>query len=233
MTETPLDERPRLGVMLGARDDREAAEFEEVAAIALAGVAGTAVPSPGMRAAVMHRVDTPQPRPAATVTPLHGAIRSRRSLRPSRRRAPLWLAAAAAVMLIVGGVGASLTAHRSPTHEASRTLATVSAAHDVSRVTSTFSGGSAHVAVVSSASVGRSVAVITNAPDLAADRTYELWFYRGGRATSAGTFTPSGSGHDVVTLTGTYRSHDFVAATVERSPAPDQPTTPPVFEVAT
>ncbi len=136
-------------------------------------------------------------------------------------------------MLIVGGVGASLTAHNAPAHEASRTLATVSAAHDVSRVTSTFSGGSAHVAVVSSASIGRSVAVITNAPDLTAGRTYELWFYRGGQATSAGTFTPSGRGRDVIPLTGTYRTHDFVAATVEKTPAPDQPTTPPVFEVAT
>lgn len=232
MTETSLDERPRLGVMLGARDDSEAAVFEEVAAIALAGLAGAAVPSPGMRAAIMNRIDTPAPRLAATVTPLH-AVLSRRSLRPRRRRAPLFLAAAAAVVLIVGGVGASLTAHDAPAREASHTLATVSAAHDVSRVTSTFSGGAAHVAVVSSASIGRSVAVITNAPDLTAGRTYELWFYRGGRATSAGTFTPSGSGRDVVTLTGTYRTHDFVAATVEKTPAPDQPTTPPVFEVAT
>lgn len=232
MTETSFDERPRLGVMLGARSDSEASVFEEVAAIALAGLAGTAVPSPGMRAAIMNRIDTPAPRMAATVTPLH-AVRSRRSLRPRRRRAPLFLAAAAAVVLIVGGVGASLTAHNAPAHEASRTLATVSAAHDVSRVTSTFSGGSAHVAVVSSASIGRSVAVITNAPDLTAGRTYELWFYRGGQATSAGTFTPSGRGRDVITLTGTYRTHDFVAATVEKTPAPDQPTTPPVFEVAT
>jgi hypothetical protein len=233
MTETSLDERPRLGVMLGARDDSEAGVFEEVAAIALAGLAGTVVPSPGMRAAIMDRVDLPAPRPAASVTPLHDAVRSRRPRRPLHHRAPLFLAAAAAFVLIVGGVGASLSARTSPSHDASRTLATVSAAHDVSRVTSTFSGGAAHVDVVSSASIGRSVAVIKNAPDLTAGRTYELWFYRGGRATSAGTFRPSGSGRDVVTLRGTYRTHDFVAATIEKTPAPAQPTTPPVFEVAT
>ncbi|RKR73377.1 anti-sigma factor [Frondihabitans australicus] len=240
MIDQPTALRPRLGRALGADTEAEAAEFEATAAAVLATLATPVAPSASMKAALFARLDeVPSPGPALHLVDGQHAVPRRgrpvarvAAARPAARRRRLGLVGglAAAAMLVVAGIGAGFAVNRSQDHGASTAYAAVASAPDAQRTSAVFSGGSASVRLVSSVSLGRSVVVVSGAPAVGSGKVYELWLVRDGKATAAGSFT-SGSSRVVVPLTGRYEAHDVVAATVESTPTPSHPTTPPVFEL--
>lgn len=240
MNTDPHRDDLRVGYLLGAVSDEEARAYEETAVDALSASIRPVQPSDAFRAELMALIGGParavEPiSSASSATAARSADASRgpitRSRAGRRRSRPLVVFAslAAAAALIVGGF--TVSSLTGPGPDASSALATVTAASDAHRSSATFSAGRASVTLVSSASLGRSVAIVTDAPAVEAGHTYTLWYIRGGKAVAAGTFTPSAGSRSVVALDGTYRPHDVVAATVEPSTGSTQPTTPPVFEV--
>lgn len=138
----------------------------------------------------------------------------------------------ASIALLVGigwGVGAVTGALRTP--PAVATLAQIEAAPDAQEASSELSGGG-EATLHWSPSLGEAVIVASGLPDIASDRTFELWFLRDGTPVSAGTFDSS-DGEATALLAGQMETGDGVAVTVEQEGgAPDgAPTTDPIVAI--
>lgn len=241
----------RLGYRLGAQDETEARSFEDVAA-ELALAADRVEPRPELKAALLARLaDTPQlpaqdadeqvateeaageatsaPMPSPALTPAERTARRRWFQRPGL----ILGAAAAAVLLFVGGtfVGSTLSGSNSYQSQQASALAEINAAPDVQRATATVAGGGT-ATLVWSGKLGRSALVADQLPPLPDDKTYELWYIRDGKAIPAGTMTPSGSGSTWRVLTGDMAAGDTVGVTVEPSGGSDRPTTDPIVAIS-
>lgn len=209
--------RPRLGVLLGAVDEREADAFEELAARSLALLVEPVEPPISVRSALLARIAQPVGGEATETTETASA--------PQPVRRPGALAR-------LRGALAGTPAPRPAWVGATSALTEVRSASDAGRASTSFAEGLATVTVESSATMRTAVAVFAGAPDLPSDSEYQLWTLRNGKPRSAGTFRPSSTGRIVVRLSGAFRSGDQVAVTVEPRGGSFQPTTTPLFALA-
>lgn len=243
------DDPERLGYRLGAENEAEARSFEDVAAELALG-ADPVEPRPELKAALFARLgETPQlpaqdvddgtdaaaagvtasaPVPAPELTPAERTARRRWFQRPGL----ILGAAAAAVLIFVGGafVGSTLSGSNSYQSQQASALAEINAAPDVQRATADVAGGGT-ATLVWSGKLGRSALVADELPPLPDDKTYELWYIRDGKAIPAGTMNPSGSGSTWRVLTGDMAAGDTVGVTVEPSGGSDRPTTDPIVAI--
>ncbi|MFL0564240.1 anti-sigma factor domain-containing protein [Microbacterium sp. 179-I 1D1 NHS] len=141
------------------------------------------------------------------------------------------LVASAALLVGIGwGVGSIMEQVRTPAQV--QALEQIEASPDAQSATGQFTdGGEAEVHW--SPSLGKVVLTTNDAPKIADDRTFELWFVRGDEPIAAGTFDPS----DDVTalLDGDFTPGDIIAITVEQAGgSPDgKPTTEPIVAIPT
>ena len=253
------DRDDRLGYRLGAEDDAEARAFEDVAA-ELALAAEPVAPRPELKAALFAQLattpqlpvqdatgDATEPSPAPAVSPSAvPSVPAPSSAGPSsagpaeraaqrrwfQRPALLLGAAAAAVMLFIGGafVGSALSGNNAYTSQQASALAEINAASDVQHATAEVAGGGT-ATLVWSGELGRSALVANDLPQLPASKTYELWYLRDGQAIPAGTMQPADSGSTWRVLAGDMAAGDTVGVTVEPRGGSDKPTTAPIVAI--
>ena len=231
---SPLD----AGYRMGAETPEEAAEFAEVTT--QLGLAVDPVePSPSLKAGIMAKLaSTPQlaadapPGPTPVVASPTGPAQARARARWFTRPITIVAAAAAALVLFVGGVfvGSALSNHNSFEAQQAASLAQINAASDVQHATSPVEGGGT-ATLVWSGEEGKSALVTTGLPELPPDKTYELWYIRGDEATPAGTLVPSGAGATWRVLEGTMAAGDTVGVTVEPKGGSTKPTTQPIVAI--
>ncbi|WP_025159503.1 anti-sigma factor [Leifsonia aquatica] len=264
MTDETRPTPARLGAELGAENEQEAREFEDVAA--QLGIAAEPVqPRPELKAALFAALQTtpqlppvtepaaapagaaapgspaavsPAPESPAPASPVEAAPEA---LTPAERKAqrrwfsrPAVIAAsaAAAVVLFFGGaiVGGSLAGNDSTSQQQASALAAINAAPDAQRATSAVAGGGT-ATLVWSATLGTSAIIASDLPSLPKDKTYELWYIRGGEATPAGTMNAAETGSTWKVLAGTMKAGDTVGVTVEPSGGSPRPTTDPIVAI--
>jgi len=182
-----------------------------------------------LRASVLASISAVRPLPPESADePASDELARRRA-----RRAPRWLAAAAAVLAVLAG-GATIRAV-----QLDRQLQSVVAAgDDVTRVltapdASTVSarattGGRA--AVVTSAALGEAVLVTDGLPPAPAGSTYQVWYLNGSGAPTSAGFLPSGE-RSAVVLQGDLATATGVGVTVEPAGGSTAPTTTPILAV--
>ncbi len=237
----------RLGERLGARDEQEAREFEEVAA-QLAAAAEPVQPPAELKAALFAKLDSTPQLPADTVqeasdrprkpapAPAGHAPQTSAERRADRRwfQRPgvVLAAAAAAVIVFVAGafVGVGLAGTNTYQHEQATALAAINAAPDAQRAISPVSGGGT-ATLVWSAQLGQSAVIATDLPKLAEDKTYELWYIKDGAATPAGTMDSSGTVASWRVLNGEMTAGVTVGMTVEPDGGSPKPTTQPILAI--
>lgn len=166
-----------------------------------------------------------EPGPADEVA----AARSRRG----RMRAPWLVGAAAALALVAGGavvrsvqLGNELD---SVSAQAAEVTAVLTAPDATTTSASVTTGGRA--AVVSSASLGKSVLVTDGMAPAPAGRTYQIWYLSDSGAPTSAGFVPEGSSTAVV-LSGDLATATGVGVTVEPAGGSPAPTTTPILAVA-
>lgn len=262
MTDENRNTPARLGAELGAENEQEARDFEDVAA-QLGLAAEPVAPRPELKAALFAAIQTspqlpagpkasPAPAPvpapeavqAAPTTPAApqasapeaSAPEATRAERTAQRRwfarpAIIAASAAAAVILFFGGaiVGGTIAGNDSTQQQASA-LAQINAAPDAQRASAAVTGGGT-ATLVWSAQLGTSALIANDLPNLPNDKTYELWYIRDGKATSAGTMDAAGAGSTWKVLAGTMKAGDTVGVTVEPSGGSPQPTTNPIVAI--
>jgi anti-sigma-K factor RskA len=178
--------------------------------------------------AVPALADEPVP---AVVPPLR-ETNAKAQLRWYRRPAVAITAAAAAVLLIAGGVvGTNVAIQGANTSQQADALASITSASDVQRSVSKVATGGTVTLVYSlhlkkSALIGKGLAVLPN------DKTYELWYISSaGTPTAAGTFESDGKS-TLQVLTGDMTLGDTVGVTVEPAGGSKAPTTKPIVAIA-
>ena len=172
-------------------------------------------PPASLRDSVLAGIQTVRPLPPVLVAA------SERG-RSTRRRFPA-LVAAAAALIVVGGVGAVAIDRANddnPTQEALSPADRVLQAADAQTATKTMAGGG-KATVVRSPSLKRAVIMTEDMPDAPSLHTYELWLQRGDVMVPAGQIA---GGTNTVLLEGDASAADGVGITVEV--AGRQPTEP-------
>lgn len=159
----------------------------------------------------------------ATVTSMSDHVATGRRRAPRHRFATSLVAIAAAVALFGGGIvaGNFLLGGSQSVSQADQ-LAALVGSEDVERSTVTLPDGST-ASLFASAELEQSAVVLSDAPDLPADSTYQAWFVRGGEAISAAVMDPK-SGENFMLLDH-YQADDVVALTVEPVGGSKHPTT--------
>ncbi|MFF1878346.1 anti-sigma factor domain-containing protein [Leifsonia sp. NPDC058230] len=232
---------PRLGYELGAHDDDEARDFEATAS-ELGLRADPVTPPASLKADLFAKLaSTPQLAPidatdeatngeaAPDARPAEATARARWFTRPIA----IVAAAAAAVVIFIGGalLGSTIAGNNSFEVQQASALAAINAAPDAQRTTADVAGGGT-ATLVWSGSLGRSALIAKDLPSLPSDKTYELWYIRDGKATAAGTMTPtSGDSATWRVLDGTISDGDTVGVTVEPRGGSEQPTTQPIVAI--
>ncbi|MGH2454284.1 MAG: anti-sigma factor, partial [bacterium] len=144
-------------------------------------------------------------------------------------------AAAAAVIVVLAGIGLSLDRRlsalqeRQAAQEAAVALLTSPAAK-----TSVLAGTvPANVRLVYDPALGRGAVVVADLRDPGADLLYQIWLIGGEQPVSAGVFRPATGRPVIVPLATDFLRYRAVAISVERAPrgAP-QPTTTPILSGA-
>ncbi|WP_225310364.1 anti-sigma factor domain-containing protein [Microbacterium testaceum] len=143
------------------------------------------------------------------------------------------LAASLAAVLVLGFGAVTVSQLVSPPASVVA-LRSIEQAPDAQSASTTLPDGTVATAHWSP-STGQSVLVTDGMPELAADKTYELWFVRGETPIAAGTFEPDEAGKATAVLQGEMHAGDIIAVTVEPAGgSPDgKPSTAPVVAVAT
>jgi anti-sigma-K factor RskA len=191
----------------------EVREFQQVAA--RLGAVESATPSSALKARILAAADQQRQLPPL-VTPIEHAR--------SRRRLPRVVAAAAAVVLIALGGAVTYDALKdSPTQQAATgSVSQVFKAPDARTATVTTSNGG-RLRVATSARFGQ-MAVETQALPRLRDRSYQMWAIRNDRATSVGVINNLETGKVMPLPTpGT-----TVAITIEPRGGSKQPTRKPI-----
>jgi anti-sigma-K factor RskA len=230
-TTEPVDPSPRLKVDLMAMldatpqlpplpaptavtdDDRRPAPVTELRPAASAAEAGPVAPS---SSAPRERL---------------GSASSRASERWFRRPGALIGVAAAAVVLVVGGVVVGTNIGGPGTSQAPVAAAyeQVTTASDVVIDKRDVVGGGT-ATVYFSASEAKTAVVLNDASPLPEGRVLQLWYIGKSGPVSAGVIPATdGTGHAV--LAGSYTPGDTVAITVEPEGGSEQPTTEPIVAV--
>jgi anti-sigma-K factor RskA len=230
-TTEPVDPSPRLKVDLMAMldatpqlpplpaatavtdDDRRPAPVTQLRPAASAADAGPAAPS---SSAPRERL---------------GSASSRASERWFRRPGALIGVAAAAVVLVVGGVvvGTSIGGPGTSQAPVASAYEQVTTASDVVIDKRDVVGGGT-ATVYFSASEAKTAVVLNDASPLPEGRVLQLWYIGQSGPVSAGVIpSTDGTGHAV--LEGSYTPGDTVAITVEPEGGSEQPTTEPIVAV--
>jgi anti-sigma-K factor RskA len=207
-------------------------------------------PSPALKQNIMARLSqTPQlPREDAPVRALRavpaleeepealpgstGAAVSKARTRWYTRPAVAITAAAAAVLLIAGGiVGTNVAIQGANSSQQADALAAITTASDVQRAQASVStGGTA--TLVWSLHLKKSVLIGKGLKTLPAGKTYELWYINSaGTPTPAGLFESKGAS-TLQVLSGTMTKGDTVGVTVEPAGGSKAPTTKPIVAIA-
>ncbi len=203
--------------------------------IPAASAASRAVASPTVLSSTADERPGPQPTttfPSARAPARARArARARAEVRWFRRPAAVAAAAAAAVVLFGGGtlLGVNIGNSATVTAQQASVVAQISAAADNRRSTASIAGGGT-ATLVWSLALGKSVIVVDGLPAAPSGKAYQLWYIRGGQATSAGLIAPHANGAWQI-LEGTMRSGDTVGMTVEPNGGSKQPTTKPVVAI--
>jgi anti-sigma-K factor RskA len=238
--------------VLDTMDEREREQFErqlagsqelrnEVTELAdTAALLGLAVepvaPSLALKQNIMARLNQlPQLEPEATpVRTLHAVPMpvGAPSTRWYRRPMVALTAAAAAILLIVGGaLGTNFAIQGAATSQQTAAIAAITTASDSQRAEVPASTGGT-VTLVWSLDLRKSAVIGKGLKTLPAGKTYQLWYIStAGKATSAGLFEPSDRSV-VQVLSGQLRSGDTVGVTVEPSGGSKAPTTKPIAAIA-
>ena len=148
---------------------------------------------------------------------------------PLFRRTSTWFAAAAAAVLIaVGGAAWSPWASDQPTLTA---LQQVEQASDSASVTS--QKGQVTATLAYSRDLDRSAITVTGMPPAPDGKTYQLWYVGSDEvARPAGFITPAGDGHAEAVLDGHLTGAAAVGVTVEPAGGSSTPTTDPIMVMA-
>ncbi|WP_349897776.1 anti-sigma factor [Parafrigoribacterium soli] len=174
--------------------------------------------------------------PLTDAAPLEARAEQKARARWFTRPVTILTAAAAAVLLFVGGTFVGQLTERpagNPALQAqAASLVELSAANDVQRAQGTVAGGG-QATLIWSLQLRRSAVVLDELPALPADKTYQLWYIDTAGAKPAGTFEPSASGTTWHVLDGTMSGGDTVGVTVEPAGGSAQPTTKPIVAIPT
>lgn len=244
MTDETRRTPERLGAELGAENEQEARDFEDVAA--QLGLAAEPVePRPELKAALFAAIQNTPQLPAeveveveaTTPSAAPASVPATPAERKAQRRwfsRPVAIAAsaAAAVVLFFGGavLGSSLAGNDSTQQQQASALAAINAAPDAQRATAAVSGGGT-ATLVWSPTLGSSALIASELPTLPKDKTYELWYIRDGKALPAGTMDAAGTGSTWKVLAGTMQAGDTVGVTVEPAGGSRRPTTDPIVAI--
>ncbi|GAA1966123.1 anti-sigma factor domain-containing protein [Microbacterium deminutum] len=140
--------------------------------------------------------------------------------------------AASLILLVALGFGAVALGQIINRPAAVTALEQIEAAPDAQSATAQVSDGGTATAHWSE-SVGKVVLVSHGLPSIDRNQSFEMWFVRGGKPVSAGTFDDSTKA--TVLLDGSVQPGDVIAVTVEQqggSPS-GQPTTDPIVTIPT
>lgn len=202
--------------LAGCAACQEEVDSLRAAAAELSALVETA-PPPALRDAVLRQVSTVRPLPPLPTdrAPVAPPI-------PLRRR-PWLLAAVAAALVAVGALGIWRAVDTTPPPTVAQQVLD---APDASRVAHQLPGG-ATATVVRSKDVGKAVLVASRMPAPPAGKVYQLWLQD-----DAGTMRPAGlmtgSGDQIVVLTGDARDAAGAGITIEPTGGSPQPTSQPV-----
>lgn len=196
------------------------------------------VPAPQVDEIATPRVDeapvvVPDIAPAAVepaaATPTMGAAERKATARWRRSAIGMVVGAAAAVGLILGGVGLANTFGGGSITQ-TVALAEINAASDVQRAKVSMDDATA--TLVWSGELGKSALLVDGLGSLPADKVYELWYIGEGGPVSAGTFSAA-NGTTWRVLDGAMSAGDKVGVTVEPQGGSKQPTTDPIMVIET
>jgi len=159
----------------------------------------------------------PQERPVVT------ALAQRRGLRRALPR----MAAAAALVVGIVGVGGYVVERGEANDERQQNVAITSvlAAPDASTTSQSFEGGG-NLRLISSATQDAAIVVANDLPALKDDKVYQVWMIKGSAPSSQGTFETSGT-----MVMKDMADADQLAITVEPAGGSKQPTTTPIVTV--
>ncbi|MEZ5178219.1 MAG: anti-sigma factor [Acidimicrobiales bacterium] len=229
------DERARYEEHLaGCPDCRaEVAGFHDTAALLAAAVA--TAPSSEVRARVLAEVATtrqdPPPAPdheAGDADDLHHEPTVVPLARPGRRRVARWLVAAAAAVLLLGGLGVLLSGRGSSDPTEAELVAGVLARADA-RVITLKGEDRAPLKLVWSPSAGEGAVLGDDLAAVDEDETYELWAIADGEPAQVALFRPDERGVVRSHFATDLRRADAVGVTVEPAGGSEAPTTPIVL----
>lgn len=172
-----------------------------------------------LRASVLDGIDEVRPLPPLVAS----------TPQPSPRRRVVALVAAAAALVAIGGVGATVWHPWSDDSSESPSMTAVErvlTAPDAESLPSDRLADGATVTVVRSNSLNRAVVRVRDLAPAGADRVYQLWLMQDGTFVSAGLM-PSGADNTVL-LEGDPASAEAFGITREPAGGSDKPTKPPV-----
>jgi anti-sigma-K factor RskA len=166
------------------------------------------------------------------------ATRARRFPQLDQRTTLFALAAAAVLVLALGVWNVALQTGgggSTPTADYRPVLAALTSGASVSPVAPTSAGFRAHAALIQPRHARTAYFVVTDLPKAPTDEVYQLWLMRGpptpqAKPVSAGVFSSSGTGTQVVKLPISSRGYTLTAVTVEHGPNGSRgPTTKPIL----
>lgn len=238
------EERAAVEAELGESESlrHEVTELADTAVL-LGRAVAPVTPPPALKASIMDMISTmpqlpPAPEPVAvpveTVAeaPLSAATRKAQSRWFTKPVVVFASVAAAAGLIVGGGVLVNSLGESQSTNQAADQLAAIKAAADAQQAVSDIAGGGTATLVWSN-EMQRSAMIVDGLAALPSDKVYELWYIDAESvARSAGTFTVGSNGSTQRVLDGEMQAGDTVGVTVEPSGGSDVPSTPPIVTLA-
>lgn len=220
--------------LAGCADCRaEVAGFLDTTALLSGAVAAS--PPPAVRSKVLAQVattrqDPPTPTGSLDVdaAPAADAGTVVAFARPERRRVARWLVAAAAVVVVLGGLAIALSGRGTSSPTEAEQVAAVLARADA-RVITLKGEDRAPLKVVWSPSRGEGAVLADDLAAIDEAKTYELWAIADGKPAQVTLFRPDERGVVRTHFTTDLRGADAVGVTVEPAGGSEAPTTPIVL----
>lgn len=212
----PADERELFARHLADCSGCQAETAEFAATAARLGAALEQGAPPRLRTTVLERVSVTRQSP-----PLTGAAHARRGLRSSG----VWLAAAAALVVLAIAGGFVVSEHQRASQLAAREqqLTAVLSAPDAETARDRI-GRQGRLTVVASRRLDQAVVLVADLPPLGRDRTYQMWLVTDASPRSVATMDDAGEARTLVV--GDLEAAQAVTLTVEPAGGSKQPTTP-------
>jgi anti-sigma-K factor RskA len=188
-------------------------------------------PSPELKTNLMAMLDsTPQLAPMGAPR-VEGPAAAKARTRWFTRPVAVLTAAAAAVVLVLGGVvvGNQLVDQSFEQAQVDR-LAQITAADDSRRLTAEVAGGGTATLVWSN-ELGSAALMVDGIAPLPDGKTYQLWYIDQEGARPAGVFDVGDSGTSWRVLDGAMHGGDSIGLTVEPAGGSDIPSTKPVVQI--